>query len=123
GEEVRGVGAVVLASRPLQKLPAEAGRSALIQALRQRGELRWSEDDQQLLGRLRLLRRTLGTPWPEVSDATLLAGLEQWLAPRLEGVTRLDRLERPPPARHYLESLDWALTSQLPSPAPRQAEA
>src|SRR5690606_19483041 len=122
GEEVRGIAAVVLERRPLQKLPAEAVRSALIQALRQRGELRWSEDDQQLLGRLRLLRRTLGTPWPEVSDATLLAGLEQWLAPRLEGITRLDELDRLPLARYYLESLDWALTSQLPSLAPTHME-
>ena len=122
GEEVRGVGAVVLASRPLQKLPAEAVRAALVQALRQRGELRWSEDDQQLLGRLRLLRRILGAPWPEVSDTALLAGLEQWLAPRLEGITRLDELDRLPLAHYYLESLDWALTSQLPSLAPTHME-
>src|SRR5690606_24495893 len=122
GEEVRGVAAVVLERRSLQKLPAEAVRGALIQALRQRGELRWSDEDQQLLGRLRLLRRTLGTPWPEVSDAALLAGLEHWLAPRLESITRLDQLERLPLARYYLESLDWALTSQLPTLVPTHME-
>src|SRR5690606_32271661 len=122
GEEVRGVAAAVLERRSLQKLPAEAVRGALIQALRQRGELRWSDEDQQLLGRLRLLRRTLGTPWPEVSDAALLAGLEHWLAPRLEGITRLDQLERLPLARYYLESLDWALTSQLPALVPTHME-
>jgi len=122
GEELRGIAAVVLERRPLQKLPAEAVRDALIQALRQRGELRWSEDDQQLLGRLRLLQRTLGAPWPEVSSTALLAGMEQWLAPRLEGITRLDQLDRLPLARYYLESLDWALASQLPSLAPTHME-
>lgn len=118
GEEVRALGAVILARRPLQQLPPEAVRTALMAALRQRGQLQISADDCQLLGRLRLLHRTLGEPWPDVSETALLATLEHWLAPYLEGITRLEQLDRLPLGRYVLERLDWSLQQQLDQLAP-----
>ena len=117
GEQVRGLGAVVLARKPLAKPPAEAVRSALLEALRRRGLPR---DDAltQLRGRLALLRRTLGDEWPDVSEAALLETLETWLEPHLEGITRLDAVERLPLARLLLDTLDWPLRSRLDSLAP-----
>lgn len=117
GEETRGLGAVVLERRPMAKLPAEAIRKGLLTGLRQRG-LRWSDDDQQILGRLRLLQRYLGEPWPKVDDAALLESLEQWLAPRLDGISRLEQLDRLPLAQFLVESLDWALQQSLSKLAP-----
>lgn len=117
GEETRGLGAVVLERRAMGKLPAEAIRTGLLAGLRQRG-LRWSDEDQQILGRLRLLQRCLGAPWPLVSDVALLETLEIWLAPRLDGINRLEQLDRLALAQILVESLDWSLQQSLSKLAP-----
>ena len=117
GEETRGLGAVILERRPMAKLPAEAIRKGLLTGLRQRG-FRWSDDDQQVLGRMRLLQRHLGEPWPQVNDAALLESLERWLEPRLDGINRLEQLDRLPLAHFLVESLDWALQQSLSKLAP-----
>lgn len=117
GEETRGLGEVVLERRPMTKLPAEAIRKGLIAGLRQRG-FRWSEEDQQLLGRLRLLRRHIGDPWPQVGDAALLSTLEQWLEPRLAGINRLEQVDKLSLGQFLVESLDWSLQQSLSKLAP-----
>lgn len=103
-------------------LPPELLRNALISALRARGTLHWSDEEQQLLGRLRLLHDTLGqsadSAWPDVSDQALLLNLEHWLGPHLNGLHRLDQIERLPLAQLLLESLDWRLQQALPKLAP-----
>ncbi|MFP4136983.1 MAG: ATP-dependent helicase HrpB [Halomonas sp.] len=119
GEQVRGLGAVVLARRPLERLPAEAVREALLEALRRRGLPR-DESLTQLRGRLALLHRTLGDGWPEASEAALLATLEGWLGPHLDGITRLDAVERLPLARLLLETLDWPRRARLDELAPER---
>lgn len=119
GEQVREFGELILERRPLNSLPADAVQKGLLQALRQRGSLRWSETDRQLLGRLRLLRRVSGSPWPEVSDTALLNSLEQWLAPWLAGVRSLDAVDRLPLGRLLHDTLlDWPLQQALAREAP-----
>ena len=117
GEETRRLGAIVLERRPMAKLPAEAIRAGLLAGLRQRG-FRWSEEDLQILGRLRLLQRCLGEPWLLVSDAALLESLERWLGPRLDGISRLDQLDRLALGQVLVESLDWAQQQSLAKLAP-----
>ncbi len=117
GEQVRGLGAVVLERKPLAELPPESVRAALLEALRRRG-LPQDDDLRQLQGRAALLRRTLGDAWPDWSETALLATLEAWLGPHLVGVTRLEAVERLPMARILLDSLDWALRSRLDALAP-----
>ncbi|MFU8814834.1 MAG: ATP-dependent helicase HrpB [Pseudomonadales bacterium] len=118
GESVRALGQLIVERRPLSGLPPEAIRQALLDAARRRGSLKWTDDDVQLLGRLRLVRRTLGDPWPAVDDARLLATIEDWLGPRLDGVTRLDQLDRLPLGTYLLDSLDWSLRQRLEELAP-----
>jgi ATP-dependent helicase HrpB len=101
----------------MAKLPAEAIRAGLLAGLRQRG-FRWSEEDLQILGRLRLLQRCLGEPWLLVSDAALLESLERWLGPRLDGMSRLDQLDRLALGQVLVESLDWAQQQSLAKLAP-----
>lgn len=107
GEEVRSLGELVLERRPLTTLPAEAVREALLGAVRRRGHLVLDAQAEQLLARVALLRRTLGDPWPDWSQPALLGDLEDWLAPYLDGVRRLDKLDRLPLATILLDRLDW----------------
>lgn len=118
GEELRGLGALVIERRPLRTLPPDASRRGLLGAIRQRGFIAWSDEDRQLLGRLRLLHRTLGAPWPALEDLQLLETLDTWLGPHLDGITRLEQADRLPLGRFLLESLDWSLQQPLASLAP-----
>ncbi len=108
---------LTLATRPgtvsVSSLPADTVANALLQGLRRRGFLRWSDADRQLLGRLRLLHNTVGDPWPEVEETLLLESLEQWLAPHVVGLHRLDQVDRLPLGKILLESLDWSLQDAL----------
>ncbi|MCB1665856.1 MAG: ATP-dependent helicase HrpB [Pseudomonadales bacterium] len=118
GEEQRVLGELVLARRPLAKLSPEVLRAGLIQGLRQRGSFAWSEEDRQTLGRLRLLRQHLGSAWPEVTEAMLLDTLEHWLAPHLDGLSRLEQVDALPLGRFLLESLDWPAQQEALKLAP-----
>jgi len=118
GGEVRGIGSLVFERRVLRSLPPEAVRLGLLEALRQRGTLAWSDEDNQLLGRLRLLQRVLDEPWPVLTDARLLETLDAWLGPHLDGITRLEQADRLPFGRYVLETLDWTLQQQLAQLAP-----
>ncbi|RCV86326.1 ATP-dependent helicase HrpB [Billgrantia montanilacus] len=125
GEQLRGLGAVVLARRPLQQLPPETVRQALLEALRRRGVLPFDEAADQLRGRVALLRRELGSrcdqeDWPDWSTAALLDDIESWLGLHLDSITRLEAVERLPLARYLLDSLDWSLRSRLDDLAPER---
>ncbi|TFH75564.1 ATP-dependent helicase HrpB [Gammaproteobacteria bacterium LSUCC0112] len=102
-------------------LPPERVRHALLTAIKSRGNLNWSDDDLQLLGRLRLLHRILSPTesiWPDVSPPALMLTLEHWLGPHLSGLHRLDQIDRLPLAHLFLESLDWRVQQALPELAP-----
>ena len=117
-----GTRQLTLARRPSQlsprDLPDSQLQQALIEALRKRGTLPWSDHDQQLLGRLRLLHKVLGDPWPSVAEQDLLDSLETWLAPHLKGLHRLDQVARLPLAQCLLQSLDWQCQQRIEQLAP-----
>ncbi len=83
----RSLGAIVLSSTPVRP-SAEAGRKAVADALLGAGLslIGWSSAADSLRRRLALLHRVLGTPWPDVTDAALLACLDLWLAPEMEAM-------------------------------------
>ncbi|WP_108446515.1 ATP-dependent helicase HrpB [Halomonas denitrificans] len=124
GEQVRGLDGVVLERRPLKTLPPEAVKAALLAALRRRERLPFGEETEQLRGRVALLRRTLNRDddgeeaWPDWSMPALRETLEAWLGPYLEGVTRLDAVEKLPLSRILVDSLPWPLRARLDELAP-----
>ncbi|SDJ83011.1 ATP-dependent helicase HrpB [Billgrantia gudaonensis] len=120
GERVRGLGAVVLARKPLTDMPTDAVRGALLDALRRRGGLPFGEAADQLRGRVALLRREFGETWPDWSMAALLERLEDWLGPYLEGITRLDAIDTLPLERYLLDTLDWPLRRRLEELVPER---
>ncbi|MGM0782904.1 MAG: ATP-dependent helicase HrpB [Pseudomonadota bacterium] len=120
GERVRALGAVVLARKPLTKLPEEAVRGALLDALRRSGVLPFGEAADQLRGRVVLMRREFGEAWPDWSMAALLERLEDWLGPYLDGITRLDVIDTLPLERYLLDTLDWPLRRGLEALVPER---
>ena len=88
------LGALELEKPVLSKeAPADLS-AALIQAIREHGLdlLPWRETAVQLRQKLRLLHQTIGEPWPNVSDDTLLETLEIWLLPYLDNISALSDL-------------------------------
>jgi ATP-dependent helicase HrpB len=79
---VRRLGAIVLEERRLADPPPDALRAALLDGLRSEGLglLGWSDAARRLRDRLATLHRTLGPPWPDVTDEALLAEPDRWWA-------------------------------------------
>lgn len=118
GEEVRALGELIIERRPLREMPEGAVREALLAAVRRRGWLAFDAKAEQLCARMALLRREFGDTWPDWSQERLLETLEDWLAPYLDGVRRLDRLDALPFARILLDRLDWSSRQALDELAP-----
>jgi ATP-dependent helicase HrpB len=95
-EEREQLGAVVLSRRPLHDPDAAMVLGALLEGLRREGLdlLRWRREDRELQARLTLLHHHVGPPWPDVSDAGLLARLEEVVGPFLLGTRRRSDLAR-----------------------------
>ena len=92
--ETERLGAILLSERTLPAPKGEAANRAVIEAVGAHGLalLPWSKAATTLRHRLAYLNQGLGAPWPEVSDAALLARLEAWLEPFLPGEPSLDRV-------------------------------
>lgn len=89
-ERQKKLGALVLERKPL-RAEGEAAVRAQLAGIRQIGlhALPWTESARQWQARVLSLRhwRSQDT-WPDVTDEGLLATLEQWLAPFMDGMTR-----------------------------------
>lgn len=113
GEEVQAHAGLVLARRPMARLPEDAVIQALLTAVRQQPRRLFGDKLQQLRGRMALLRSSLGDAWPDWSEEPLLASLERWLAPYLTGIKRLDQLEKLPLDHYLLSTLNWPQQSEF----------
>jgi ATP-dependent helicase HrpB len=97
-EQQKRLGAIVLERRPIREGQADAVRTAMIAGIRSLGlqALPWTDSARQWQARVNSLHawRPEDEMWPDVSDEALLATLEDWLAPYLDGVSRRDHLSR-----------------------------
>nr|WP_231707460.1 ATP-dependent helicase HrpB [Arthrobacter sp. zg-Y919] len=117
------LGAVLLGSTPVRP-SAEEGRAAVARALTARGLglIGFSSGADALRRRLALLHRELGEPWPDVSEAALLARMQDWMGPELDALARgasvgsVDLLE---PLRRLLP---WPDASRLGELVPERLE-
>lgn len=122
---VRRLGALVLEERPLHGRAAPGAAVAMIVGIRSLGLscLPWTADLQQWRSRVNLLRSqskpgAINEDWPDVADDTLLATLEVWLAPYLDGVTRREHLARVDLRAALHGMLDWSRQRRLDELAP-----
>ncbi len=103
----RRLGALVLEESVEPARDAEAVRSGLLEAVRQRGlnALDGAAKTRAFRQRIEWLRRHGRDDWPAFDDASLLAELEDWLGPFLPGITRwrdLAALDLRPALEHRL---------------------
>jgi ATP-dependent helicase HrpB len=119
----RRIGAIPRSSAPV-RASAQEGRDAVRRALRRDGlgVFTWSDTADALRRRLGLLRRELGIPWPDVSDAGLVGSLDAWLAPELDRLasgTPAARVELASPLRRLLP---WPEAARFDELAPERLE-
>jgi len=121
-EQRRSLGAIVLARRPLRDA-TEAQRRAMLAGIASLGldALPWTDAARRVQARIESLRRWHpDEDWPASDDASLLAGLERWLGPWLDGVTRRDHLARLDLASILLQQLDYPAQQALARRTPTQ---
>jgi ATP-dependent helicase HrpB len=109
-ETQQRVGAIVLSKEKCKDVSSETRIQALTALVREKGieQLPWNEDLRYWQARVSLVHSALGAPWPDLSDAALLADLV-WLEPYLGTVNRLRDVD-----------LNSILHAMLPWPLPRE---
>jgi ATP-dependent helicase HrpB len=123
----RRLGALVLADEALRNPEAVEITAAMLAGIRELGltALPWSPELRQWQARVLLCRGTEPEdaepglePWPDVSDAALLATLETWLGPFLDGVSRASHMTRIELAAALHALLTWPQQQRLDELAP-----
>jgi ATP-dependent helicase HrpB len=114
------LGELVVADEPWTDADTEAVQAALLAGIRRAGAgcLPWTEAARELQARIGFLRRLAPNDWPGLSDEALLATLEEWLSPWLEGVSRFSHLKRLDLHAALLARLSWTQQRELDELAP-----
>jgi ATP-dependent helicase HrpB len=111
-------GALVLEESATPPDAADAA-AALLQAVRSDpSRLPWNEAARNLQARLRLMHGLEADTWPASDDESLIASLEEWLGPHLQGLTRLGDLAGLNLSTILLDRLDWTLKNRLDKELP-----
>ena len=118
----RRLGALVLTDRTEPADPVDVsaalGRAVAAEGLR---PLPWTDAVRQLQARVALMRRLEPEAgWPDISDAALVADAQEWLAPRLAGMSRLADLARLDLHAILRGLLPWELGRRLDAALPVQ---
>jgi ATP-dependent helicase HrpB len=119
----RRLGELVIDSKPLRNPDARRVAAVLLQGIRETSldVLPWTRELRVWQARVAFVRRLpseAAAGWPDVSDEGLAARLDDWLAPWIEGMSRIDHLARLD-LRAALESLlEWRLRERLDALAP-----
>ncbi len=125
-ERRRMVGSILLSSKPLEQVSAQARGNALLGVVRRKGLeiLPWTPALRQWRARVMLLRRVEAASsqqrWPDLSDEALLASLEEWLLPYLDGVRRLSDFQSLDLKGILHACLPWPLPLDLERLAPER---
>ena len=116
----RRLGSLVLSTSEAPAPPGPAATRALLARVRSTrlAVLHWTDRARALQQRVAFARRALGDDWPDLSDAALLATLDDWLAPSLEGATSRADIEAVDVERALRNRVGHHLATQLERLAP-----
>ena len=109
--------ALEIARSPIAPQPT-ACRKALCAYLAQKGTLPLGKASRLWQERVLFLHAHLGEPWPDISDARLLACLDDWLGPLLESPDALAKLSDTKFCQHLSVLLPPKLHQELERLAP-----
>ncbi|RMS70907.1 ATP-dependent helicase HrpB [Pseudomonas savastanoi] len=125
-ERQRKAGELIISREPLTGLDDAARSQALLALVRRKGLelLPWTPELRQWQERVALLRnldidKSAASEWPDLSDAQLLATLENWLMPYLGKVTRLSHFSQLDLSSILRNLLPWPMPQQLEAQAPQ----
>jgi len=111
-------GALILDDRHWRDAPEERIARAMLDGVRDLG-LSWSDPARRFVARVQLLRDG-GADLPDMSEAALLDGLEDWLLPYLRGVRSAPEWKRFDMLDALRARLDWDQMQMLDRAAPAQ---
>ena len=124
-ERIERFDGIVLASRAAGRVDPALAARALVDAVRELGldALPWTEAASQWRIRVQCLRAWMPElDLPDLSDAALLASLEDWLLPAFAGKTRLDALSSEELGEALKSGMDWNTRSRIDALAPLRIE-
>ncbi len=119
---VTRLGAIELARVPVTQPPPDLVAAAVRTGLAAEGlaALPWPPAATALRERMRFVHGALGAPWPDVSDAALLAGLDAWIGPELARVRVARDLRHLPTLTALRRLLPWPHAVRLDELAPER---
>jgi ATP-dependent helicase HrpB len=115
----RRYGALVLEDRMVPADPDAIASTLAGVVARRIGMLPWTEAARQLQARA-ALARSLDRTFPDISDDALARGAQDWLAPRLAGMTRLAELARLDLLSVLRDHIGWDACARLDHDFPVQ---
>ncbi|HHZ07826.1 MAG TPA: ATP-dependent helicase HrpB, partial [Rhizobiales bacterium] len=123
--ETARLGAILLSEHMLPAPTGAEADRAILEALKAHGLslLPWSREAAALRHRLAWLRKGLGEPWPDVSDAALAASLDDWLLPFLSGEASFDRIDGNAVREGLMSLVPHDLQRRIAALAPTHFEA
>jgi len=116
----RRLGELVLEDQVWQEADPERVRGALLDGIARHGSacLPWNDAARQLQARVGFMHRLAPQEWPDLGDDALMTGLQDWLSPWLDGMSRLAHLKRLDLHAVLLTQLSWQQQRRLDELAP-----
>jgi ATP-dependent helicase HrpB len=119
------IGQICLQAEPLRDVPEQARIDALLGVVRKKGlaMLPWTPAVEQWRARVMLLHRLAESgdeQWPDLSDRYLLDTLENWLAPYLNNVQKLQDFQSLDLLGILQATLQWPQSLELERQAPER---
>jgi ATP-dependent helicase HrpB len=124
-KRLRRLGALVLEERLVDRPDSAAVSRALLSQLREGGlaSLPWGEAVAALRARVGFLRGLGDDSWPDLSDAALLASLDDWAPVLVEGRSRLSDISASALDQAIRNMIPWDMQRRLDDEAPGRFEA
>ena len=115
--------AITLSSKAIKNLNPDIKTKGLMSGIREMGlsVLPWDKASEGFRYRIQCLYG-IDDSWPDFSDQALLNTLEEWLAPFLAGMSRLEHLKQLNMTQCLQAATDWSRLQELDKQAPEKLE-
>ena len=122
---VTRLGAIIFEEKPLPRPSGQAAARALADGIRQLGlaAVPFPKDVEQLRDRIGFLHRSIGEPWPDMSDAALISRLDAWFVPFQGDAGGIDGIQGRDLAEGLISLVPYGLQRDLARLAPTHFEA